>query len=86
MNGSTNKLDPIGFGSSVMVKIGSALIGETLIGDVVRFSALGHQMIIVTSGAAAVGSSHFNHLDRSLPVEEKQTAAAIGQVSTHACL
>ncbi|MER9396174.1 MULTISPECIES: hypothetical protein [unclassified Mesorhizobium] len=75
-----------------MVKIGSALIGdaengemhgpwlETLIEDVVRFSALGQQMIIVTSGAAAVGSSHFNHLDRSLPVEEKQTAAAIRQV------
>ncbi|ESZ29667.1 hypothetical protein [Mesorhizobium sp. L2C067A000] len=49
-----------------MVKIGSALIGdaengemhgpwlETLIEDVVRFSALGQQMIIVTSGAAAV--------------------------------
>ncbi|MER9826716.1 glutamate 5-kinase, partial [Mesorhizobium sp. M0115] len=34
----------------------------------------------VTSGAVAVGSSHFNHLDRSLRVEEKQTAAAIGQV------
>ncbi|MER8886863.1 hypothetical protein [Mesorhizobium sp. M0816] len=37
-------------------------------------------MIIVTSGAVAVGSSHFNHLDRSLRVEEKQTAGAIGQV------
>ncbi|MER8817330.1 hypothetical protein [Mesorhizobium sp. M0965] len=37
-------------------------------------------MIIVTSGAVAVGSSHFNHLDRSLRVEEKQTVGAIGQV------
>ncbi|MER9337503.1 hypothetical protein NKJ06_26555 [Mesorhizobium sp. M0293] len=74
------------------MKIGSALIGdpetgeirgswlETLIEDVVRFFARGQQVIIVTSGVVAVGSSHFNHLDRSLRVEEKQTAAAIGQV------
>ncbi|MES0070027.1 hypothetical protein NKJ73_30205 [Mesorhizobium sp. M0074] len=74
------------------MKIGSALIGdpetgevrgpwlETLIEDVVRFFARGQQVIIVTSGAVAVGSSHFNHLDRSLRVEEKQTADAIGQV------
>ncbi|MER9612218.1 hypothetical protein NKI91_26810 [Mesorhizobium sp. M0312] len=74
------------------MKIGSALIGdpetgeirgswlETLIEDVVRFFARGQQVIIVTSGAVAVGSSHFNHLDRSLRVEEKQTAGAIGQV------
>ncbi|MER9344787.1 hypothetical protein NKI41_29125 [Mesorhizobium sp. M0601] len=65
------------------MKIGSALIGdpetgeirgswlETLIEDVVRFFARGQQVIIVTSG-----SSHFNHRDRSLRVEEKQTAAA----------
>ncbi|MES0169978.1 hypothetical protein NKJ87_29245 [Mesorhizobium sp. M0027] len=56
------------------MKIGSALIGdpetgeirgswlETLIEDVVRFFARGQQVIIVTSGAVAVGSSHFNHL------------------------
>ncbi|MER8421730.1 glutamate 5-kinase [Mesorhizobium sp. M1329] len=76
----------------LIVKIGSALIGdaetgeirgpwlETLIEDVVRFFARGQQVIIVTSGAVAVGSSHFNHLDRSLQIEEKQSAAAIGQV------
>ncbi|MER8370451.1 hypothetical protein NKH48_25195 [Mesorhizobium sp. M1233] len=75
------------------MKIGSALIGdpetgeirgswlETLIEDVVRFFARGQQVIIVTSGAVAVGSSHFNHLDRSLRGEEKQTAGAIGQNS-----
>ncbi|MER8943588.1 glutamate 5-kinase [Mesorhizobium sp. M0915] len=76
----------------LIVKIGSALIAdaetgnirgpwlETLIEDVVRFFARGQQVIIVTSGAVAVGSSYFNHLDRCLRVEEKQTAAAIGQV------
>ncbi|MER8451826.1 hypothetical protein NKG60_17855 [Mesorhizobium sp. M1428] len=73
----------------LIVKIGSALIGDPetgeirgswLIMDVVRFFARGQQVIIVTSGAVAVGSSHFNHLDRSLRIEEEQTAAAIGQV------
>ncbi|MER9683347.1 hypothetical protein NKJ23_29285 [Mesorhizobium sp. M0184] len=76
----------------LIVKIGSVLIADaetgeirgpwlqTLIEDVVRFFARGQQVIIVTSGAVAVGSSHFNHLDRSLRVDEKQTAAAIGKV------
>ncbi|MER9677289.1 glutamate 5-kinase [Mesorhizobium sp. M0208] len=76
----------------LIVKIGSALIAdtgtgeirgpwlETLIKDVVRFFARGQQVIIVTSGSVALGSCHFNHLDRALRVEEKQTAAAIGQV------
>ncbi|MES0157831.1 glutamate 5-kinase [Mesorhizobium sp. M0018] len=74
------------------VKIGSALIAdadtgeirgpwlETLIEDVVRFFARGQQVLIVTSGAVAVGSYHFKQLDRSLRIEEKQAAAAIGQV------
>ncbi|MER8798069.1 hypothetical protein NKH75_28405 [Mesorhizobium sp. M0984] len=87
LSGSTNKLDPIGLARRLIVKIGSALIGdpesgeirgswlETLIEDVVRFFARGQQVIIVTSG-----STHLNHLDRSLRVEEKQTVAAIVQV------
>ncbi|MER9573903.1 hypothetical protein NKI77_32815 [Mesorhizobium opportunistum] len=76
----------------LIVKIGSSLIAdaetgeirgpwlETLIEDVVRFFARGQQLIIVTSGAVAVGSRHFNQLNRPLRIEEKQTAAAIGQV------
>ncbi|WP_240547362.1 glutamate 5-kinase [Mesorhizobium tianshanense] len=76
----------------LIVKIGSALIAdtetgeirgpwlETLIEDVVRFFARGQQVIIVTSGAVALGSCHLNRLDRSLRIEERQAAAAIGQV------
>ncbi|MER9794158.1 glutamate 5-kinase [Mesorhizobium sp. M0213] len=76
----------------LIVKIGSALLVdaetgeirgpwlETLIADVVRFFARGQQVIIVTSGAVALGSSQFNGSDRPLRIEEKQTAAAIGQV------
>ncbi|WP_095090763.1 glutamate 5-kinase [Mesorhizobium sophorae] len=76
----------------LIVKIGSAVVAdietgevrgpwlETLIEDVVRFFARGQQVIIVTSGAVAVGSRHFKQLGRSLRIEEKQAAAAIGQI------
>jgi glutamate 5-kinase len=76
----------------LIVKIGSALVAdpetgeirgpwlETLIEDVARLFARGQQVILVTSGAVAVGSSRFNQLDRPLRIEEKQAAAAIGQV------
>ncbi|KAA3441959.1 glutamate 5-kinase [Mesorhizobium sp. SARCC-RB16n] len=76
----------------VVVKIGSVLIAdaktgeirgrwlETLIDDVARFFARGQQVIIVSSGAVAVGSCQFNHMGRSLRTEERQAAAAIGQV------
>ncbi|MER9638547.1 glutamate 5-kinase [Mesorhizobium sp. M0228] len=76
----------------LVVKIGSALISdaetgeirchwlETLIEDVIRFFARGQQVIIVTSGAAAVGSSHLSKLDKSAGMEDRRTAAAIGQV------
>ncbi|MEZ2147776.1 glutamate 5-kinase [Bradyrhizobium sp. DN5] len=76
----------------LIVKIGSALIAdadtgeirghwlETVMEDVVRFVARGQQVIIVTSGAVAAGSRRFGPLDKRLQVEEKQAAAAIGQV------
>ncbi|TIL72190.1 MAG: glutamate 5-kinase [Mesorhizobium sp.] len=76
----------------LIVKIGSALLVdaetgeicgvwlESLVADVVRFLSRGQQVIIVTSGAVALGSSQFNCLGRPLRIEEKQPAAAIGQV------
>ncbi|AVA24196.1 glutamate 5-kinase [Rhizobium sp. NXC24] len=76
----------------LIVKIGSALIAdgetgdirgpwlETMIEDVVRFFARGQQVIIVTSGAVAIGSRHFKQVDSPLRNEERQAAAAIGQV------
>ncbi|MER9371982.1 hypothetical protein [Mesorhizobium sp. M0491] len=87
LSGSTSKLDPIGFGSPADSEDWLSTdrrtrnrISTRFLEDVARFFAAGQQVIIVTSGAVAVGSSHFNHLDRSLRVEEKQRAAAIGQV------
>ncbi|CCM79863.1 Glutamate 5-kinase 2 [Rhizobium mesoamericanum STM3625] len=76
----------------LVVKIGSALIADpetgdirdswldTLIDDVGRFFARGQQVIIVTSGAVAVGSHHIGKLDRCLQIGGKHAAAAIGQV------
>ncbi|WP_254027384.1 glutamate 5-kinase [Mesorhizobium ventifaucium] len=76
----------------LVVKIGSALLVdeetgkirsawlETLIADIVRLFERGQQVIIVTSGAVALGSGQFDGLGRPLRIEEKQTAAAIGQV------
>ncbi|WP_287308729.1 glutamate 5-kinase [Mesorhizobium sp.] len=76
----------------LIVKIGSALLvdadtGEicgpwldSLVADVVRFFSRGQQVIIVTSGAVALGSRQFDGLGRPLRIDEKQTAAAIGQV------
>ncbi|QOG21071.1 glutamate 5-kinase [Bradyrhizobium sp. SEMIA] len=76
----------------LIVKIGSALTAdadtgeirgawlEMLVEDVVRFFARGQQVIIVTSGAVAVGSHRFGRLDRCLQMGERHAAAAIGQV------
>ncbi|WP_202295970.1 MULTISPECIES: glutamate 5-kinase [unclassified Mesorhizobium] len=76
----------------LIVKIGSAVVAdletcevrvpwlETLIEDVVRFLKRGQQVIIVTSGAVAVGSRHLKQLGRSLRIEERQAAASIGQI------
>ncbi|MER8849436.1 glutamate 5-kinase [Mesorhizobium australicum] len=92
LNGSNNERSLLLAARRMIVKIGSALIAdaesgeirgpwlETFIEDVLRILARGQQVIIVTSGAVAVGSCHFNQLDRPLRIEEKQTAAAIGQV------
>lgn len=75
----------------LIVKIGSSLIAdpdngeirdlwlETLVDDVSKFFARGQQLIIVTSGAVAIGSCHLNRLGRPLRIVNKQTAAAIGQ-------
>ncbi|WP_244421546.1 hypothetical protein [Allomesorhizobium alhagi] len=81
----------------LIVKIGSALIADAHLGevrgpwlealkDIVRFFKRGQQVIIVTSGAVAVGSCHYNHWDRPLRIEEKQTAARDWSGSTYACL
>ena len=75
----------------VVLKIGSALLvaddGEirrawldALVDDVARCRGRGQELIIVSSGAIAVGRRHLGLRGRSLRLEEQQAAAATGQI------
>lgn len=77
--------------SRLVVKIGSALLvgddGEIrrtwldgLVADVARCRRRGQEVILVSSGAVAVGRNHLGLSGRSLRLEEKQAAAATGQI------
>ena len=75
----------------LVVKIGSALLvaerGEirgawlaALADDVARCRARSQEVILVSSGAIAVGRRHLGLAGRRLRLEEKQAAAATGQI------
>jgi len=76
----------------LIVKIGSALLvdeasGElrrdwlaALIDDVAACRKRGQEVLIVTSGAVAVGRRHLGLANGPLRLEEKQAAAAAGQI------
>ena len=75
----------------LVVKIGSALLVDdgglirqawlnALIDDLVRCRTHGQEVIIVSSGAIAVGRRHLGLTGRALRLEEKQAAAATGQI------
>ncbi|HEX2150399.1 MAG TPA: glutamate 5-kinase [Stellaceae bacterium] len=75
----------------IVVKIGSALLvqedGEirrawldSLVADVARCRGREQEVIIVTSGAVAIGRRHLGLRGRVLRLDEKQAAAATGQI------
>src|SRR5262249_51837124 len=76
----------------VVVKVGSALLVdqdtgrlnrswlETLIEDLVRLRRRGQQLILVSSGAIALGRRQLALPKGSLRLEESQAAAAVGQI------
>ncbi|CAK0771233.1 Glutamate 5-kinase [Azospirillaceae bacterium] len=76
----------------LIVKIGSALLVDETTGsirrdwldaladDVAACAARGQEVVIVTSGAVAVGREHLGLTGRPLRLEEKQAAAATGQI------
>jgi glutamate 5-kinase len=76
----------------LIVKIGSALLVddasgdirrawlEALVDDIARCRARGQELLIVSSGAIAVGRRHLGLAGRALKLEEKQAAAATGQI------
>ncbi len=76
----------------LVVKVGSALLVdgktgrvnrqwlETLALDLARARSRGQQVIVVSSGAIALGRRHLGLKDGRLRLEESQAAAAVGQI------
>ncbi|MGH6974051.1 MAG: glutamate 5-kinase, partial [Stellaceae bacterium] len=76
----------------LIVKIGSALLAddktgeprrawlEALMADIAALCKTGTSVVIVTSGAVAIGRRHLKLPPGPLRLEEKQAAAAAGQV------
>src|SRR6201988_3488325 len=76
----------------VVVKVGSALLVdadsgrvnrawlETLVADLLRLRRRGQQVILVSSGAIALGRRRLGLKHGTLRLEESQAAAAVGQI------
>jgi glutamate 5-kinase len=76
----------------VVVKVGSALLVdersgrlnrawlETLAADLLRMRRRGQEVVLVSSGAVALGRRHLGLPAGALPLEAKQAAAAVGQI------
>jgi len=76
----------------VVIKVGSALLVdartgrlnrawlETLVADLLRLRRRGQQLILVSSGAIALGRRHLGLAPGPLRLEESQAAAAVGQI------
>ena len=76
----------------VVVKVGSALLVdaqegapnrawlETLAADVAAIRARGQEVLLVSSGAIALGRRQLGLTSARLKLEEKQAAAAVGQI------
>ena len=77
----------------IVVKVGSALLVdsstgqvnrswlETLVQDLLRLRARGQEVVLVSSGAIALGRRELKLSTGALRLEESQAAAAVGQIS-----
>lgn len=76
----------------IVIKLGSSLvIGEgnsvreqwlsSLVADIAALKQQGKSVVVVTSGAVALGRGPLGYGSRALSLEEKQAAAACGQIS-----
>jgi glutamate 5-kinase len=83
---------PLALARRVVVKVGSALLVDgrtgrlnrawlkTLVEDLLRLHRRGQQVILVSSGAIALGRRHLQLPAGPLRLEESQAAAAVGQI------
>jgi len=90
--GSSILASPLLKARRVVVKVGSALLVdqetgrlnrawlETLVEDLLRLRKRGQQVILVSSGAIALGRRHLGLAKGSLRLDESQAAAAVGQI------
>ena len=89
---SAKSRSPLATAQRVVVKVGSALLVddntgrlnrawlETLIEDLMRLRRRGQQVILVSSGAIALGRRQLGLAGGTLRLEESQAAAAVGQI------
>ncbi len=83
---------PLSSARRIVVKVGSALLVdgatgrlnrawlETLVQDIVRLRRAGREVVLVSSGAIALGRRHLGLPKGPLRLEESQAAAAVGQI------
>src|SRR5215470_3637635 len=83
---------PLASAKRIVVKVGSALLVdqetgrlnrawlESLVADLLRLRARNQQVILVSSGAIALGRRQLKLAKGALRLEEKQAAAAVGQI------
>jgi len=83
---------PLSAARRIVVKVGSALLVdpqsgrinrawlESLVEDLLRLRARGQQVILVSSGAIALGRRELGLANGALKLEESQAAAAVGQI------
>src|SRR5882672_12632277 len=89
---SDTQRSPLITARRVVVKVGSALLVdarsghlkrawlEALVEDLLRLRKRGQQVILVSSGAIALGRRHLGLGAGALRLEESQAAAAVGQI------
>jgi glutamate 5-kinase len=87
-----NPAAPLTQARRIVVKVGSALLVdgdsgrvnrawlETLVADLLRLRRRGQQVILVSSGAIALGRRRLGLKAGALRLEESQAAAAVGQI------
>jgi glutamate 5-kinase len=89
---SATRVEGLAAARRLIVKVGSALLVDeasgdirrdwlaALVDDLARCRARGQEVVLVSSGAIAVGRRHLGLAGRTLKLEEKQAAAATGQI------
>ncbi len=87
-----NNLSRLAAGRRIVIKIGSSLLVneakgtlhrawlDSLVADIAALKSAGQDVVIVSSGAIAVGRRHLGLADGELRLDEKQAAAATGMI------